>query len=307
MLQTVALFVGAIVLVKLAWDFLQVLWQIVRPAKDLKKLGSWAVVTGPTSGIGNAMALELARRGMNVLLIGRTQSKLDTVAKEVGNVNKSVKADTLCIDLSKMSDDDLLAYRESIADKDVGVLVNNAGLSYPYTMYFDEVDDQRIEDMMAVNVRAVTMLTKATIGKFLAKKKGAVINIASAGAVVPHSLHAVYSGSKTYILKMTTDLGREYKSKGISFQTQIPFFVVSNMSKIKRASLTVPSGDSYARAAVSQIGYTGVVSPYWVHAFIFYFIKLIPEFILNQQIHKMHLNVRRRGHKKHGFESKKQD
>merc|ERR1719450_829776 len=94
--------------------------------KDLKKYGSWAVVTGATDGIGKAIAKQLAKRGINIVLISRSSDKLTTVAEELVTFNVQVK--TITYDFSDANNYGQIA--EEIEDLDIGILVNNVGISY---------------------------------------------------------------------------------------------------------------------------------------------------------------------------------
>ena len=179
----------------------------------------------------------------------------------------------------------------------------------PYTMYFGEVELDRIKDMVEVNCHSPLVLSYLTIkNAFLTKKesnknKGCIINISSAGSVLPHELHCVYSGTKSLLNKFTLDLSDEYSNKyGIYCQVQLPLFVVSAMSKIRKATFTTPSSENYAKYSVNQIGYTGLLSPYPIHAIIFFVLNnFVPMFILQKFIGQMHHTVRKKGHKKYGF------
>jgi len=136
---------------------------------------------------------------------------------------------------------------------------------------------------------------------FEKKKKGAVINISSAGSVLPHELHEVYAGTKAYLNKWTIDMASSYTkniSSNITFQAQIPYFVVSNMSKIRNPTLFAPSAAAYASASVSQIGYSGVVSPYPLHAIVHFIVCLLPNFVVEKYISNLHHAVRKKGLKK---------
>lgn len=293
---------GVLALVYVLSKFYGVFHQLIRPAKDLSKYGDWAVVTGATSGIGESIAHELAKKGQNLLLIGRSIDKLRRVQSAIGQ-KYTVNIELLEIDLVKFDKKAQNLYDKAISGKNIGILVNNAGLSYPYVQYFDEVDQNTIDGIIAVNSSVPTILIKHTLPIFLKKNAGAVINISSAGSIVPHELHAVYAASKAYLNKLNDDLRLEYESKGISFQVQLPYFVVSNMSKIKKSSLTVPTSDSYAYYAVKNIGYSGQISPHPIHALIFFVLNFVPSYFLEKYIGKLHQTIRKKAMKK--YESSK--
>jgi len=150
---------GGIVILWVAVKFFQLLHQLIRPAKDLSKYGEWSIVTGPTGGIGEAIAKELAKQGQNLLLIGRSNEKLMRVQSAIAE-KCTVQIETLEIDLSKFDNKNQVKFEKAIANKNIGILINNAGVSYQYVQYFDQVDQPTIENIMNVNVVAPTLLTK---------------------------------------------------------------------------------------------------------------------------------------------------
>jgi len=155
--------------------------------------------------------------------------------------------------------------------------------------------------MVYVNNLSPIILMHRTIStKFLKKKKSAIVNISSAGSVLPHPLHVVYSATKSFLNKVSVDLASEYKAKGISVQSQMPYFVVTNMSKIKRPSFTTPTASDYAKAAVKQIGYNGLLSPYPVHAVIFFVLRMIPDFLMTKFVFNLHAKIKKKGDRKYG-------
>merc|ERR1712173_191893 len=134
---------------------------------------------------------------------------------------------------------------------------------------------------ICVNNLSPSILIQKTIqNKFLNKKRSAIVNISSAGSILPHPLHVVYSATKSFLNKISVDLASEYGPRGIAVQAQMPYFVVTNMSKIKRPSFTTPTAGDYAKAAVGQIGYSGLLSPYPVHAVIFFMLRMVPDVLL---------------------------
>lgn len=289
---------GCILLIKKVMEFLSWFWTIfLRPSVDLKKLGSWAVVTGATDGIGKALAKQLAKKGLNIVLISRTQAKLDAVQKEIEQ-KSNVEVKTIAIDYSKFDKDAQNKMMSVCGDLEIGVLVNNVGLSYSYPMWFNEVPLERLENIIALNNHAMVAMTRLLVPGMIERKKGTVVNISSLGGSVPHQLMVVYGSSKAFVDNFTKNLELELGGKGLTFSAQIPMFVVSNMSKIRKPSLTVPTPDSYAKAAVGAIGYNGKISPYWSHAILVGILNQLPWFITAPFIMNMHKSIRKRAIRK---------
>ncbi|KAK9090235.1 hypothetical protein Sjap_023412 [Stephania japonica] len=172
-----------------------------RRPKDLKRrYGSWAIVTGATDGIGKAASLELASRGLNLILLGRNPSKLQRVIKEIHHKYFLIDIKTLVIDLSKECGSEIVRkVREEIEGLDVGVLINNAGVSYKYASFVHEVDSGVVENIVRVNVEGVMWMTKAVVPLMMEKRRGAVVNVGSASASLLSSfpLYTVYAATKS--------------------------------------------------------------------------------------------------------------
>ena len=191
---------GVLSLIKTVSSFLDAIFvMFLRPGKNLKKLGSWAIVTGATDGIGKGYAKEFARKKINVILVSRTQSKLEEVAKELESKYK-VETKIVAVDFSK-PDEVAKGYAaiQSLVDQlEVGILVNNVGVSYPYAMYLHEMDDELVQSIISVNIDPLTRLTKMVIPGMVKRKRGAIVNIGSgAASVIPSDpLYSVYAGTK---------------------------------------------------------------------------------------------------------------
>ena len=115
----------------------------LRPPKNLKEYGSWAIITGSTDGIGKALAFELASKGLNLVLVGRNPSKLEATSNEIrarfGDQQVDIK--NVVADFATWSGPEISkAIEGGIKELDVGVLINNAGVSYPNARFFHEVD-----------------------------------------------------------------------------------------------------------------------------------------------------------------------
>ncbi|MED6187856.1 hypothetical protein PIB30_080441, partial [Stylosanthes scabra] len=172
----------------------------LRSPKNLREYGSWAIITGSTDGIGKAMALELASKGINLLLLGRNPQKLEATSNEIiRQKNSNVEVKCLVVDFEKEDGEKMMKMvEEAIEGLDVGILVNNAGLAYPYARYFHEVDSNLMNGIIKVNVEGATWIIKAVIQKMVDKKKGAIINIGSGSSLVVPSypLVSLYAASK---------------------------------------------------------------------------------------------------------------
>lgn len=272
----------------------------LRPAKNLKKLGKWAVVTGATDGIGKAYALALAKKGMSVVLISRTESKLQDVKKEIDDKKyNNVEVKYIVCDYSKWSDKAIQnKVSDEIKDLEVGVLVNNVGVSYRYPMYFMELSDDEVQNLLTMNVESTIWMTRMILKGMVERKSGAIVNISSGSAMYTLPLLAEYSGAKSFIEKFSRAINYEYGSKGISCQCQIPFYVATKLAKMRK-SMMVPTPNQYVGNAIKWVGYSDcVASPIYLHSIQGWVLDILPEFLKSKIIMDMHLATRKRGLKK---------
>lgn len=196
----------------------------LRSSIDLKATyGSWVVITGCTDGIGKAMALELARRGHSLFLIGRNEEKLKSLQTEVSDIAPSVQTKFTVIDFQKgFGAADGAKLTSALKGLEVGVLVNNVGVSYPFPQWFHELSDDELRSIVTINIDSVNWMTRAVLPIMLERSKGCVINVASAAARAPNPLLAAYGASKNYVESLTASLSVEYAGKGICFQSHAP-------------------------------------------------------------------------------------
>jgi len=291
---------GSFILAKAFLQFLGAVYrQFLRPGKNLVKLGKYAVITGATDGIGKAYALALAKKGMSIVLISRTEAKLQAVKEEIdGKKYSGVDVKFIVCDYSNFDDKAKANVKAQIAGLDIGVLINNVGVSYRYPMYFHELSDEEVDALVEMNVNSTVWMTRFVLGGMVEKKKGAIVNISSGSAMYTLPLLANYSAAKSFIEKFTLALHAEYKSKGISVQCQIPFYVSTKLAKM-RTSFTVPSPSKFTKLGIKCIGHDDpVVSPYWVHACMGYVMDRLPTSIVASVIMSMHQGIRKRGLKK---------
>ncbi|AFL54569.1 short-subunit dehydrogenase [Sinorhizobium fredii] len=177
-----------------------------------------ALITGASSGIGAIYADRLARRGYDLVLVARNQSRLNELAErltdETGRAIEVVAAD--------LGDKPDLGRVEQIlkTDASITLLVNNAGIGATGPLLASDVD--KMEQMIALNVNALTRLTYAAVPGFVARDSGAIVNIASIVGIAPEVLNGVYGGSKAFVLAFTLSLQKELADKNIRIQAVLP-------------------------------------------------------------------------------------
>jgi uncharacterized protein len=176
------------------------------------------VITGASGGIGAVYADRFAKRGYDLLLVARDGKRLSDVAKKLSE-QYGVAVNTLVADLTDRSA--LLQLEAQLkADKNVSILVNNAGFGGTKSLVDSSVDE--LENMILLNVTALTRLSAAVLPNLIAKKEGAVINISSVVAVNPDALNGTYSGTKAYVLNFTQSLFKNLKDTGVQVQAVLP-------------------------------------------------------------------------------------
>ncbi|KAL6856030.1 hypothetical protein ACP4OV_018832 [Aristida adscensionis] len=295
--------VGLCVAARSAVTFLAWLHRaFLRPGRDLaRRYGAWAVVTGATDGIGRAVALELAGAGLHLVLVGRDPGKLSRVGKLVRAAAPSCEVRSVVFDLAAGGDGmarGVARVAAAVEGLDVGILVNNAGATYPCAAYFHEVEPRVWEAVVRVNVEAATRIARALVPEMAARGRGAVVNVGSGSSVVVPAfpLYAVYAASKAYIDQFSRSLSVEYKQFGVHVQCQIPLYVATKMSPVKGDSPFIPSPEDYAKAVLRCIGYEARCVPYWRHSVQWFFASLLPDSVLNQW--RLQIGIRKRNEMK---------
>lgn len=177
-----------------------------------------ALITGASSGIGAVYADRLARRGFDLILVARNRERLAALAAKLSD-ETGRKVEVLPADLSDRKD---IASVEAVLRTrgDITLLVNNAGFGAAAPLLGSDID--KMEDMIELNVSALTRLTYAAVPGFVERGAGTLVNIASIVAISPETLNGVYGGTKAFVLALSQSLQHELKDKGVRVQAVLP-------------------------------------------------------------------------------------
>jgi len=178
-----------------------------------------ALVTGASSGIGAAIATELASRGFSLVLVARREERLRTLATELTG-DHDVQAEAFTADLADEAERDRLQTELGGRDRAVEVLVNNAGFGHQAD--FARSPRERMVEMVRVNVEAVVDLTTRFIAPMVDRRRGCVINIASLGAFQPLPGSAVYGASKAFVLSFSEAIRTELRGTRVTVTAVCP-------------------------------------------------------------------------------------
>jgi len=221
-----------------------------------------ALITGASSGIGAVYADRLAKMGYDLILVARNADKLKQVAKKIRN-ETGAEVEVVIADLSQK--DELLKIESLIKEnKAINLLVNSAGIGAVAPLLQSNVD--KMEDMIDINVTALTRLSYAAAPEFIGRANGTIINIASIVAIGPEILNGVYGASKAYVLALTQSLQHELGQKGLRVQAVVPgatateFWDAAGMPHSNLPSEIVMSAEDMVDAALKGLELGEVVT-----------------------------------------------
>ncbi|KAL6256850.1 hypothetical protein P5V15_011786 [Pogonomyrmex californicus] len=233
---------------------------------DLRTQGKWAVVTGATDGLGKAFAKALAKKGMDIVLISRSMSKLKEVAAEI---ERKYGVETRVVEADLTEGQAVYAeIGKATQDLEVGVLINNAGASYDLPELFTNVSEEVLARILQLNVAGVTGVARAVLPSMMERGKGVLINVSSTAAAIPSPYLSVYAASKAYIDKLSADLATEAALRGVTVQCILPGPVATKMSKIKRPTWMAPTPEKFVEASLRTVGIESRTTGYPPHSLI---------------------------------------
>ena len=197
--------------------------------------GSTALVTGASGGLGEAFAEQLAEKGSNLILVGRSEDKLQALAQRLERQSK-ITATVLTADLASSTEVDQLVSNLKTRGLDIDLLINNAGFGV-FQKFLETPLKRQIEEI-DVNVRAVVSLTHALTPAMVARNKGGVINLSSSAGFQPVPGANVYAASKSFVLLFSEALAQELVATGVRVLAVCPGPIATGFFADKKPDLT---------------------------------------------------------------------
>jgi uncharacterized protein len=215
--------------------------------------GCQALITGASAGIGREFARQLAERAGALVLVARRQQRLEELRGELVARHSGLRVEIHMADLSQRDAvDELLAWI-AVQDFAFDLLINNAGLGDLGA--FANADPVRIEQMMEVNMVALTRLTRALLPGMIERKRGAILNVSSSASFLPISNFAVYAATKAYVTSFSEALRGELHETGVHVSALCPGPVRTEFTEVarRRAGGPVAPEPELAYVAVEQV------------------------------------------------------
>jgi short-subunit dehydrogenase len=234
-----------------------------------------ALVTGASSGIGEAIARELGAAGVPTVLVARRGDRLAELAAAYEGF------EVLVADLTTEAGREATAARIEDLERPVDLVVNNAG--FGTSGWFHELDPARLGDEVMLNVLALTRLSRAALGVMVPRRRGYLLNVSSVAGFQPAPRLAVYAATKAFVTSLGESLHEEVRASGVhvttlcpgltrtefqsvsnteAYQTQFPAFAWMTAEQVARAgladvargrALSVPGAIYKGLVAVSQV------------------------------------------------------
>lgn len=220
--------------------------------------GCSALITGASAGIGREFARQLAGRARSLVLVARRRDRLEELRAELGDPNLSIHIRV--VDLA-----DQIQIQELVdsleRDKiDIDLLINNAGLGDMGA--FATSDPARVDQILQVNVTALTLLTRRFLPPMIARKRGAVLNVSSSAGFLPIAEFSVYAATKAYVNSFSEGLRAELRGSGVSVTALCPGPVHTEFTEVAQRPGSAPlkSGPEIVYVSAAEVAHAGLVA-----------------------------------------------
>lgn len=234
-----------------------------------------ALITGASSGIGRDIAKELARRGYDIVIVARSEDKLNELKNEINNV----QVESIPMDISNLDNCKELYNKVGYVE----ILVNNAG--FGLFGKFNTTDIDREMEMVDLNVKSLHYLTKLFLKDMVEKDKGYILNVASIAGHLPGPFMSTYYATKHYVFNLSESINEELKKdkSHVRVGTLNPGPVETNFNKVANVKFNLSSltSEYVAKYTVDRMlkGKTDITPGFGVRCTRF-FAKVVPDTLM---------------------------
>lgn len=243
---------------------------------------SFTLITGASSGIGEEFANQYAKKGHSLILVARSEDKLNQLAQELRRLY-SIKVEVIVQDLGSLDSAEQLYQKVQDLKIEVDFLINNAGIGL--IGKFDTQDLSKIQEMLLLNVMTLTKLTYLFLPQ-LKKNQGTLLNVASQAAFEPSPYMTAYSATKSYVLSFTEALKVELEESQVKVMALCPgptytrFFERAN-SSFDQINFKFRYPSEVVKEAIQGIeAHKTITIPGWENRLFSFMTRLIPRPLL---------------------------
>lgn len=190
--------------------------------------GKKALVTGASKGIGRGVALALAKQGVDVAVVARSEGELETLATEI----RAEGRDCLILKADLSNHDEVLGVAKRALSEwsTVDILVNNAGVSHPESAL--KTSSESWDHTFAINTKALFFMSQQLVGPMLEQKWGRIINISSQAGLIALEDHASYCASKGAVEMVSKVMALEWSPQGVTVNCIAPTVINTPMAEM---------------------------------------------------------------------------
>lgn len=215
-----------------------------------------ALITGASSGIGEALARQFAAKDFDLVITARREDRLAALAEALG---ESVEVRIVACDLGKPEGARQLIDSVSALDVEIDVLVNNAGIAY--SKFFTELDQEEIDGLIQLNMSTLSTLTHHYAGEMQQRGFGRILNVASVAGFQPVPSMSLYAASKAFVVSLSEALSEELRGTGVSVTALCPGLTKTEMADaLVQQAQDLPPFVMATAAEVAREGYDAMMA-----------------------------------------------
>ena len=240
------------------------------------RYGQWALITGASRGIGAALARELAKKRINLILVARDEKQLQSLSATL-HQQYSVQIKVIVLDL--LEENAVETLYQQCKDKNIGLVIPNAGIETNGPFVDSSMKDNN--DLIKLNIQIPMQMVNLFAKDFRDKKRGGFLLLSSLFAYQGVPMVANYSASKAYILSLGEALNVEFSSFNVDVTVVSPGLTDTDMPKnmpinFKKMPVTISSPEKVAKVALNSLGKKATVVPGFINKFYAWQNRLVP-------------------------------